>query len=97
MAVGSPIASAHAESAKPAFAANAAGVIAVPSGYGKIETVERLKKDIAAKGILYFGEVDQAGTSAAQATASRKEISTVPVREARCGSSCMIGASLGRK
>lgn len=63
MAVG-PIASAHAEGAKPASAANAAGVIAVPSGYGMIETVERLKKDIAAKGILYFGEVDQGALAA---------------------------------
>jgi uncharacterized protein (DUF302 family) len=64
LAVGNPVSSAHAEGAKPAQAANAAGVIAVPSGYGMIETVERLKKDIAAKGILYFGEVDQGALAA---------------------------------
>ena len=64
VAVGSPIASAHAEGAKPAPAANAAGVIAVPSGYGMVETVDRLKKDIAAKGIRLFGEVDQGALAA---------------------------------
>lgn len=50
MAGGSLISPAHADAAKPAPAANAAGVIVVPSGYGMIETVERLKKDIGAKG-----------------------------------------------
>lgn len=65
MAGGSPISPAHADAAKPAPAANAAGVIVVPSGYGMIETVERLKKDIGAKGILYFGEVDQGALAAA--------------------------------
>lgn len=64
MAVGSPIASAYAERAKPTAAVNAAGVIAVASGYGMIETVERLKKEIAAKGILYFGEIDQGALAA---------------------------------
>ncbi|MGE4081347.1 MAG: DUF302 domain-containing protein [Reyranella sp.] len=63
LAVGSPVAPAHAEGAKPAVA-SAAGVIAVPSGYGMIETVERLKKDIATKGIQFFGEVDQGALAA---------------------------------
>ena len=45
----------------PAPTANAAGVIAVPSAYGIVETVERLQKDIAAKGIMFFGVVDQGG------------------------------------
>ena len=62
LAVGGPIASAHAEGVKPI--ASAAGVIAVPSAYGMVETVERLKKEIAAKGILYFGEVDQGALAA---------------------------------
>jgi uncharacterized protein (DUF302 family) len=64
MAVGGPIASAHAEGAKPMPSARDGGVIAVPSGYGMIETVERLKKDIADKGILFFGEVDQGALAA---------------------------------
>ncbi|MDI1286685.1 MAG: DUF302 domain-containing protein [Reyranella sp.] len=44
--------------------ANAAGVIAVPSAYGMVETVERLQKDIAAKGVMFFGAVDQGGLAA---------------------------------
>ena len=48
----------------PAAAANAAGIIAVPSAYGIVETVERLQKDIAAKGIMFFGVVDQGGLAA---------------------------------
>ncbi|MBL0897761.1 MAG: DUF302 domain-containing protein [Reyranella sp.] len=48
----------------PAAAANAAGIIAVPSAHGIAETVERLQKDIAAKGIMFFGVVDQGGLAA---------------------------------
>ena len=36
------------------------GVVRVRSAYSFAETIERLKKDIAAKGIRFFGEVDQA-------------------------------------
>ena len=39
---------------------SASGVIATKSAYGVEETVERLKKDIAAKGIVFFQEIDQA-------------------------------------
>jgi uncharacterized protein (DUF302 family) len=49
---------AHAEGVKPA--ASASGVIAARSAYGMDQTVERLKKDIAAKGITFFQEIDQA-------------------------------------
>ena len=41
-----------------------AGVIVVPSAYGMVETVERLKKDIAAKGITFFAEIDQGALAA---------------------------------
>jgi uncharacterized protein (DUF302 family) len=41
-------------------AASASGVIATKSAYGLDETVARLKKDIAAKGITFFQEIDQA-------------------------------------
>jgi uncharacterized protein (DUF302 family) len=41
------------------------GVVRVKSSYSVPETIERLKKDIAAKGILYFNEIDQAALAAA--------------------------------
>jgi uncharacterized protein (DUF302 family) len=42
------------------------GVVRVKSVYGFAETIERLKKDIAAKGIKFFSQIDQA-TLAAEA------------------------------
>jgi uncharacterized protein (DUF302 family) len=53
----------QAEGLKPA-AASASGVIATKSAYGVAETVERLKKDIAAKGIVFFQEIDQQALAA---------------------------------
>jgi uncharacterized protein (DUF302 family) len=41
------------------------GVVRVKSSYSVPETIERLKKDIAAKGIQYFNEIDQAALAAA--------------------------------
>jgi uncharacterized protein (DUF302 family) len=35
------------------------GVVRVKSAYGFAETIERLKKDIALKGIMFFSEIDQ--------------------------------------
>jgi uncharacterized protein (DUF302 family) len=49
---------AQAEGVKPG--ASASGVIAAKSAYGLEETVTRLKKDVAAKGITFFQEIDQA-------------------------------------
>jgi uncharacterized protein (DUF302 family) len=40
------------------------GIVRVKSAYGFQETIERLKKDIAAKGIQFFGEIDQAKLAA---------------------------------
>lgn len=40
------------------------GVVRVKSAYPFRETIERLKKDIAAKGIRFFGEVDQSQLAA---------------------------------
>ncbi|MBX3503075.1 MAG: DUF302 domain-containing protein [Alphaproteobacteria bacterium] len=45
---------------KPMPTVSASGVIATRSAFGVAETVERLKKDIAAKGIVFFQEIDQA-------------------------------------
>jgi uncharacterized protein (DUF302 family) len=46
---------------QPAAAAEAAqGVVRVRSAYGFDDTVTRIKADIAAKGIRFFAEIDQA-------------------------------------
>jgi uncharacterized protein (DUF302 family) len=51
-----------AEGVKPAVSAS--GIIAARSAYGVEETVARLKKDIAAKGITFFQEIDQSALAA---------------------------------
>lgn len=51
-----------AEGPKPLVSPS--GVIAVKSAYAMAETVDRLKKDIAAKGIMFFQEIDQAALAA---------------------------------
>jgi uncharacterized protein (DUF302 family) len=40
------------------------GVVRVKSAHGFRETIERLKKDIAAKGIMFFSEIDQSRLAA---------------------------------
>ncbi len=40
------------------------GVVRVKSAYGMQETIARLKGDVAAKGILFFGEIDQSALAA---------------------------------
>jgi uncharacterized protein (DUF302 family) len=40
------------------------GVVRVRSAYGLNETIARLKGDVAAKGIMFFGEIDQAALAA---------------------------------
>jgi uncharacterized protein (DUF302 family) len=40
------------------------GVVRVKSTYGFAETIERLKKDIAGKGIMLFSEIDQSKLAA---------------------------------
>jgi uncharacterized protein (DUF302 family) len=59
----SGIAAATLASAPVARAADD-GVVRVKSAYGFAETIERLKKDIAAKGIRFFGEIDQSKLAA---------------------------------
>lgn len=44
------------------------GLIKVKSAYGMEETLDRLKKDIAGKGIMFFSEVDQAKLAAGAAS-----------------------------
>jgi uncharacterized protein (DUF302 family) len=57
-----PAPQASAEAPKPAVAAS--GVIATKSVYDVAGTVARLRKDIAAKGIVFFEEIDQAALAA---------------------------------
>ena len=40
------------------------GIVRVKSAYSFAETIERLKKDIAAKGIMFFSEIDQRNLAA---------------------------------
>ena len=40
------------------------GVVKVKSAYSVAETIERLKTDIAAKGIMFFSEIDQSKLAA---------------------------------
>ncbi len=61
-----------AEGARPAVSAS--GVIAGKTAYGMEETVDRLKKDIAAKGITFFQEIDQAALAAKAGLALRPSI-----------------------
>jgi uncharacterized protein (DUF302 family) len=45
-------------------AAQADGIIRVRSGYSMPETIARIRQDVAAKGIMFFSEVDQAALAA---------------------------------
>lgn len=45
-------------------AVSESGIIKVKSAYSKAETIARLKQDIAAKGIRFFDEIDQARLAA---------------------------------
>lgn len=54
-----PVVHATPPAATLAPTAPAQGVVRVRSLYGVVETVERLKTDIAAKGIQFFTEIDQ--------------------------------------
>jgi uncharacterized protein (DUF302 family) len=61
-----------AEGAPPV--ASASGIIATRSAYGVDETVDRLKKDVAAKGIAFFQEIDQAALASKAGIALRPSV-----------------------
>jgi uncharacterized protein (DUF302 family) len=48
----------------PASADTGDGVVRVKSAYPVAETIERIKKDVAAKGIMWFSTIDQAQLAA---------------------------------
>ncbi|MGB8308121.1 MAG: DUF302 domain-containing protein, partial [Pseudolabrys sp.] len=50
--------------APEALAKSNAGIVRVKSAYSFQETIERLKKDVAAKGIRFFSEIDQSKLAA---------------------------------
>lgn len=50
--------------ARAAESVPASGVVSAPSAYGVEETIDRLKKDIAGKGIPFFMAIDQAKLAA---------------------------------
>lgn len=52
--------SSQPESQPMAFAAATDGIVRVKSAYAMEETIARLKRDIAAKGIMFFDQIDEA-------------------------------------
>jgi uncharacterized protein (DUF302 family) len=60
----SSIAAAAVALAPEALSKSNDGVVRTKSAYGFQDTVERLKKDIAAKGIRFFSEIDQSKLAA---------------------------------
>lgn len=52
------------QAAGSADAVPASGIVKMKSAYSYAETVERLKRDVAAKGIRFFQEIDQAKLAA---------------------------------
>jgi uncharacterized protein (DUF302 family) len=60
----SSVAAAALAVAPEALAKSNDGVVRVKSAYNFLETIERLKKDIAAKGIRFFSEIDQSKLAA---------------------------------
>ena len=52
-----PFGSVHAQSAAPVVPES--GIVKVKSAYSVPETIARIKKDVADKGITFFSEVDQ--------------------------------------
>ncbi len=64
---------AQAQTAAPTDAVGADGLVRVRSAYPLDETVVRLRQDIAAKGIMFFQEVDQAKLASAAGIALRPQ------------------------
>ena len=56
--------------ASPALAENN-GVVRVRSAYSMQDTIERIKADVTAKGIMHFAEIDQSKLAAAAGIALR--------------------------
>ena len=48
----------------PAMAADDDGIVRIKSAYSMPETIKRIKKDVADKGIMFFDEIDQSKLAA---------------------------------
>ena len=48
----------------PATAADDDGIVRIKSAYSMPETIKRIKKDVADKGIMFFNEIDQSKLAA---------------------------------
>ena len=48
----------------PARAADDDGIVRIKSAYSMPETIKRIKKDVADKGIMFFSEIDQSKLAA---------------------------------
>jgi uncharacterized protein (DUF302 family) len=48
----------------PAMAAGDDGIVRIKSAYSMPETIKRIKKDVADKGIMFFDEIDQSNLAA---------------------------------
>ena len=49
---------------KAARAASDDGIVRIKSAYSMPETIKRIKKDVADKGIMFFNEIDQSKLAA---------------------------------
>ena len=47
---------------KAARAASDDGIVRIKSAYSMPETIKRIKKDVADKGIMFFNEIDQSSS-----------------------------------
>jgi hypothetical protein len=71
---------------QPASAAEDDGIVKFKSAYDMPETIKRMKKDIADKGIMFFDEIDQSKLAADAASRSypRRCSFSATRRWARC-------------
>jgi uncharacterized protein (DUF302 family) len=58
----------------PARAADDDGIVRIKSAYSMPETIKRIKKDVADKGIMFFSEIDQSKLAADAGVSLRPSI-----------------------
>ena len=70
----------------PAMAAGDDGIVRIKSAYSMPETIKRIKKDVADKGIMFFDEIDQSklAADAASPCARRRSSCSATLRSERC-------------
>ena len=70
----------------PAMAADDDGIVRIKSAYSMPETIKRIKKDVADKGIMFFDEIDQSKLAADAGVTLRPQRSSCSAirRSERC-------------